>query len=214
MLKEAHRRVSTAIALSSQDLAQLCALDEAIMGKLLREHVSQSLGNGAQAFAVLADEAGLQWQHAAEEFDAALLQKARRPDVKGALARFWTGSVWCVWCRYFKPDGRVELHVLRFVIDHDGVDSDIGHSRPAYQSTAVGAAEAVLLAAVREAREWGAGEVLIRNPAEIVVQAARRLSPGTVAEEEVKGLPMFHWKDDHEGLRDVEWLCAEEFIDF
>ena len=202
---------TTGRPLYSQDLAELCALDE----KLLREKMSKPTPSESKIrVALIPDLNTMAWHHAREDFAAKELLN-RIPDIKGAYIKTDSGDqVWCIWTRMFGPDNT--LHILRLVIEGERVAHPGGDESSELNTSDVQrihAAKAVLQAAQQEAGKWLTKHVEIWNPTPLAVLAGRQIDPEVqVTHREQESIASLRWHgDDPTEHTKVEWLLNEKY---
>lgn len=112
------------------------------------------------------------------------------------------GLRWVVWSRDFSLEDP-KLYVLRIV--------DLGGEEGRARDT-----DAMLSAAVDEARNWGLKKVCVWNPERYVVESAERVVGGEVVVEDremdsIASLMMYGKEKVGSGIGDVEWIVNEKF---
>ncbi|KAF2091289.1 hypothetical protein K490DRAFT_54182 [Saccharata proteae CBS 121410] len=193
-------------ALHARDLADLCAADEALLRKNLREASTK----GKTQVAILPDVQTIRWHHAREEFVGKEFY-GDVPVVKGAIVGDKPGKrVWCYWTRmWYNTDPRESkdntLHILRLVIE-ENVDSD----------DVVPAIASILAAARNEAQRWHMAEVEAWNPSADTVEAARLLHGNaqviTRDKESISSMLWYGEKGDGGSIVDaIDWVGNEKY---
>ena len=145
----------------------------------------------------------MQWHHAGEDITA-LEMVGRYPEVKGALAKMPSSSVWCIWTRTFDSDetDRV-LNILRLVID--------AGNQKAEDSEIEAGVRAVLREAQREASDWDLHHVDIWNPSIIVQKAALKLTPAAKVEQREDSIACLMRFGSLKSAEKVQWVANEKF---
>jgi hypothetical protein len=121
------------------------------------------------------------------------------PKVKGCITA--DGQRWILWGRDFSLDDP-KLYVLRIV----NLGDEEGRARDM---------DAMLSAAVEEARSWGLNKVCVWNPEQWVLESVERVVGGAVVVvdremESVASLMMYGEKVGS-GVGDEDWVVNEKF---
>ncbi|MCJ1299822.1 hypothetical protein MMC08_002616 [Hypocenomyce scalaris] len=198
--------------LRAVDLPALCSLDHTLLRKKI------ALSPRSTRVALVPDVETMQWHHAREEFATKELFN-RYPDIKGAISEGTEGErAWCIWTRTFGSTRETTtLHILRLVIE---AEQDIGRQMPnggtingidEKDMAAASAVAAVLLAAQREAGEWGMDHVELWNPSPVTVFAARKILPGAeITNRDEESIACLRWSGEGDG-EGLEWVGNEKF---
>ncbi|KAF2216826.1 hypothetical protein CERZMDRAFT_108746 [Cercospora zeae-maydis SCOH1-5] len=207
--------------LTSQDLAEVCTIDE----KLMRDRLQACSNNGRTTVSFLPDHRTVAWHHAREDFvSKAVLGKS--PTVRGARV----GSVWAYWTRVWAdPRGHDPntLHILRLVITDERLGADFSPASSEGVETINAAAEGrtqlsglessevaetkqsiatILALAQTEAERWGMKEVMLWNPTSLTLAAARQVDNNvSVVERQSESIPSLRWYGDG-SWEDVDWV--------
>ncbi|KAK2763219.1 hypothetical protein FQN54_009855 [Arachnomyces sp. PD_36] len=202
--------VPSATPLFASDLAELCKEDEAL--SLAAMSVPAPSSNKIRLM-IVPDHDHILWHHAKEEFAGEVLFK-KQPQVKGAIAGEPGNRVWAVWThRFYSPPGDPTsdnpLYILRLVVENRRA---LNHLSPEYDLQVDGL-RAVLLAAQREAAEWGLHSVKLWGPSTQVQQLIKRT--GTAYQEEDReeeGICSMRWYGEGSGKEDsVVWVGNEKY---
>ncbi|KAI9667583.1 MAG: hypothetical protein M1821_000399 [Bathelium mastoideum] len=198
----------TASLLYANELAALCKADE----KLIRQYL-ESLDSKAikPTVAIIPDIATMQWHHAREEFVANELY-GKVPTVKGAIAGSEVGQrVWCYWTRtWYNEDGTKSegntLFILRLVVE-DETAPDVAS-----------AIASLFAAALAEAKAWHLAEVLMWNPSDLVITAAKMLDPQATVVQREASIPSLRWHGDVDdpdcripATQQCDWIHNEKY---
>lgn len=205
--------LSSVEILASEDLGELCKIDEASLRATMAKPTSASVD---VRVALVPDIATMRWHHAREEYLGETLHK-RFPYHKGALAKTPDGRrVWCTWTRTFgaTQDENV-LNILRLVIEaEDGVGGPsikpiVESDRDAMEN----AIAAILEQAQLEAFNWGMKRVELWNPSPSTISAAKKIDPAINVvdriDESITSL-RWHGKPLPAGTK-IEWIANEKF---
>ncbi|KAI8962319.1 hypothetical protein F5Y11DRAFT_195758 [Daldinia sp. FL1419] len=201
------------------NLAPLCQRDENLLKeKLLR--IAHETRHTSVAFAP--DHDTLRWHLYRDDFIASILFKTTSPQeptnppfVKGALAGPDGRRVWAVWSRNYHggsgaPADHVDkntLYILRLVIESEQSESE--NETPSEDIRQ--AFNAVIQAALREAKRWHLGKVDLWNPSPV----AKKLIDGSGlrhrwVERDADSIPSMMWYGD-EDVRNIEWVANEKY---
>ncbi|KAM3424730.1 hypothetical protein BST61_g6717 [Cercospora zeina] len=207
--------------LKSQDLGQVCAIDE----KLMRNRLHARSTNGRITVSFLPDHQTVAWHHAREDFvSKEVLGKS--PTVRGARV----GSVWAYWTRVWAdPHGHElnTLHILRIVIEDERLGADFSPASSAGVEAINAAAEGrmqlpglecskvaetkqsiatILALAQTEAERWGMKEVMLWNPTSLTLAAARQIDRDVSAvERQSESIPSLRWYGDG-SWENIDWV--------
>ncbi|KAK3706947.1 hypothetical protein LTR37_012446 [Vermiconidia calcicola] len=199
--------------LKSQDLAELCAIDE----KLIRSRLSKSNAGDRTPVALLPDTETMQWHHAREEFVGKELL-GKQPVVKGAITGEKGSRVWCYWTRVWtnpQEEGDNTLHILRLVVE-DEAFSDLAPASAESTAKMKGsqtfkAIAALFAAAQTEAAQWGMHEVQIWNPTSTTLAAAQMLNgKAAVEHRQDESITSLRWYGKG-SWENVDWVCNEKY---
>ncbi|EMC91586.1 hypothetical protein BAUCODRAFT_116392 [Baudoinia panamericana UAMH 10762] len=206
--------------LQSEDLPNLCALDE----KLLRIRLSKLKGSSRTTVALLPDVTTLNWHHAREDFVSTELHGGRPGFMdggRGALVQTSSGSrVWCYWTRVWtnpQEEAPNTLHILRLVVE----DEQYSSFEPASEQKAVEledrdlmikhALARLLCMAQLQAHASGMKEVQIWNPTLLTLAAARLVKPKAAVENrEKESIASLQWYGGG-SWKDIDWVCNEKY---
>ncbi|KAK3714949.1 hypothetical protein LTR37_007439 [Vermiconidia calcicola] len=200
--------------LKSQDLAELCAIDD----KLVRTRLSTSSGEDRTAVALLPDTETMQWHHAREEFVGKELL-GKPPVIKGAITGEKGSRVWCYWTRVWtnpQEEGENTLHILRLVIE-DEAFSDFAPASTETTAKIKGsqtakAIAALFAAAQTEAAQWDMHEVQIWNPTSTTLAAAQLLNgKAAVDHRQDESITSLRWYGEG-SWENVDWVCNENLL--
>jgi GNAT superfamily N-acetyltransferase len=199
--------------LRSEDLDDLCALDERILRTRLAAHASSSSSPNHPVVALAPDRQTAAWHHAREEFVGTRLY-GKAPTIKGAMVGETPGArVWAYWSRFWldpETKGPNPLHILRVVVEDDAL-ADFAAASPegvrAVQDTAVVRALAAIFAVAQsEAARWDMGEVVVWNPTAVMLAAAQVVHPDvSVRHRETDCIPSLRGYGEGAGM-DVDWV--------
>ncbi|KAI1502394.1 hypothetical protein F5X99DRAFT_427292 [Biscogniauxia marginata] len=245
--KEKEKGGLTLTPVTYANLASLCEEDERILRARLLPRAARATGKTCVAFAP--DHDAMRWHLYRDDFIASLVfgGRAGASEVKGAVAAAstvggrTTKRVWAVWSRSYHgkdPDPASEegrkntLYILRLVIDDDAEEEEGEEEKKKKKEEGDGdgdgggededlqrAFDAVLSAAVREARAWKLAKIDLWNP----TPAARRLIDRCGREHrwvdrEVDSIPSLMWYGDGDGKEkekekeeEIEWVANEKF---
>lgn len=205
--------VQGARLLYAADLAELCAVDEA----LIRERLQARPRGSNTAFALIPDVATMQWHHAREEFVGAQVC-GREPKVKGAIAGTEKGKrMWMYWTRVWSSNNPQEsrgntLHVLRLV--SEGNDHSTEKDEQVGNTDSEAMIMSLLAVAQDEAKKWNMEQVELWNPSPVTLAAAQRLCPTAKrVEREEESIPSMRWHAKRDGplAESIEWMCNEKY---
>ncbi|KAK7535932.1 uncharacterized protein J3D65DRAFT_646245 [Phyllosticta citribraziliensis] len=192
--------------LQAEDLAPLCAADEALLRKNLVD-----AANGKTRVALIPNVETIRWHHAREQFVGTELY-GRFPSIKGGVVGDKEGQrIWCYWTRMWSNPNKGEskgntLHILRIVIEPNVVPGSV-----------VPAIAALLARAQREAAEWHMEQVDYWNPSPEVVAAAQLLDPkAEVVDRDSESIASLRWfgesPSDGGSIADsIEWVANEKY---
>lgn len=189
--------------LHTEDLAELCARDEA----QLRSKLARRAGI---AVALVPDIQTIQWHHAREEFVSNELL-GKKPLIKGALVTTGSDTVWCIWSRTWTNSDKDQsegntLYILRLVVESDNLDESKDH-KPEH----IDAIAAVLGVAQEQAMEWHMAEVEIWNPHPRTTAAAEKLDPEVaIVHREDESITSLKWYGDDDE-KSVKWVENEKY---
>ena len=199
--------------LKSDDLAELCEIDE----KLIRSRLTKVKGGDQPAVALVPDVQTLRWHHAREEFVAQELFH-KNPTVKGAVVGEPGSRVWCIWNRVWtnpQEDAPNTMHILRLVVEDESFSdfapaSQEGATRETNSATARAIA-ALFAAAQNEAEPFGMKEVSIWNPTSTTLAAAQLLNPKAgVEHRQEESITSLLWYGEG-SWENVDWICNEKY---
>lgn len=201
--------------LKSEDIAELCKLDEELLRRRL---LKSSRTSNRTTVAVVPDRATMAWHHARDDFVANELY-GKSPTVKGVMVGDKPGSrIWMTFTRvwtYLQEDCPNTLHILRLVIEDESL-SDLSPASPAeadkLQGTdVVQAIAACFQVAQSEAALWDMKEVTLWNPTSATLAAARSLDPNAaVVEREHESIASLNWYGSG-SAEDIDWVCNEKY---
>lgn len=189
--------------LFAEDLAALCARDEAQVRRKITRH------NGL-AVAIVPDVETIQWHHAREEF-VGNEHLGRKPTVKGALVAAGKDTVWCIWSRvWYNPDKSQSkgntMYILRLVVESDDLDESEDD-----QPEHIDAIASLLRLAQEQAVEWHMSEVELWNPQPRTLAAAAKVHPEVaVVHREEESIAALKWYGDEDETT-VTWLENEKY---
>lgn len=192
--------------LKAEDLAPLCAADEA----LLRKSLAQGAANGITRVALIPNVETIRWHHAREQFVGTEIY-GRFPDIKGGVVGEKDGQrVWCYWTRMWSNPNKGEakgntLHILRIVVEPDAAPASV-----------VPAIAALLARAQSETDDWHMEQVDYWNPSPEVVAAAKMLDPeAEVVDRDSESIASLRWYGDLPAkgrlVDSVEWVANEKY---
>lgn len=190
---------SSARPLFSGDLAELCAIDEAMLKTSLA-----STTDGKFHVTLIPDNDQMQWHHLREDF---LCEKlfGKTPEVRGAIIGELGHRVWAVWTRSFygaidKIESKNTLHILRLVIEDE-------------VSATADQLEAILEVARGQATEWKLAHVELWNPSPFVQSLVEKtgLQHGKVERDKESICCLMWYGGDSEVAEEVEWVGNEKF---
>ncbi|KAL9103911.1 MAG: hypothetical protein Q9163_001104 [Psora crenata] len=209
----------TPVDLFSEDLAELCEADEAMLRRSL-EHPSHD--SNKIRVALIPDVETMSWHHAREDFVAQEILR-REPKVKGLHIQCDSGNrVWCIWSRFFgnaSTDGNT-LYILRMVIEgeksiastacdnlNESADPEI------FDDEQIGAVRSLLRAAQIEAAKWEMNDVQIWNPSPTVIQAAKQIQASSeIIYREDHSIASIKWHSgDSKEATIMEWIGNEKY---
>lgn len=201
--------------LRASDLADLCAIDEALIRKSLDQAAASSLKT---MVAILPDIQTIRWHHAREEFVGFELH-SEAPEIKGAIVGEKVGErVWCYWARMFYNEDiekREEntLHILRLVIEAEGlVDWETSIFEEDRIKQYIPSIAALLVMAQEEAGKWNMEDVQVWNPNHVTVEAAKSLYPAMeVVHRDYESVCCLRWYGDAKSLNSIQWLGNEKY---
>lgn len=207
-----HIASTTSRPISADQLAELCADDEAIMRRALTE---PRHSNNKTRFAILPDLDHMGWHHSKEEFVAQRLFGKPVP-VKGAIAGPPGNRVWAIWTHrwYGKPDEKESgntLYILRFVIeDLSGMAAEGG---ALHNAQLVANVKAVIQEAQSEAAAWNLTHVSMWEPSDFIRNAMEQTGIGHKSvDREDEGICSLRWYGSGSGDEDsVEWIANEKY---
>ena len=206
--------------LYSEDLAELCSIDEALIRKSLEARPK----NSNIAVAQIPDADTIRWHQAREEFVGNELH-GKKPTIKGAIVGTEKGSrVWVYWTRVWYNENTQEakgntLHILRLVVEDEAQSSwerssngqANGHSAGHKHTDAIAA---LLLMAQREAEEWTLECVEAWNPSAATLAAAQKLDPGAeLVERDTESIASLMWYPplDKPVADSIDWIGNEKY---
>ncbi|KKZ62799.1 hypothetical protein EMCG_02842 [[Emmonsia] crescens] len=194
----------------AKDLAKLCKQDEALALKAMATPCPSS---EKTRFMIMPDHDHMLWHHAKEEFATNVLFKTQ-PQVKGAIAGEPGNRIWAVWTHRFyetpsKSTSSNTLYILRLVIENQG---DLDSLSSEYRLQVAGL-RAVVLAAQKEAAEWGLHHVNLWDPSAQVQKLIKRIGIMYQEEDRVEeGICSLLWYGKGTGTTDsVEWIGNEKY---
>ncbi|CAI6246490.1 unnamed protein product [Periconia digitata] len=206
--------VPIARPLHAKDVAELCAIDQA----MLRETLEARPQASNIAVALVPDVETMQWHHSREEFVAGELY-GREPDVKGAIVGNKKGErAWMYWTRVWTNTNPHErqgntLHILRLVFENHvqaGKENVDAGSRHLDENMVV----ALMLAAQEEAQRWTMEQVEMWNPSEVALAAAQKLhSTAKLVQRDRESIASLKWYPEHAGpvASSIDWVCNERY---
>ncbi|SMQ54017.1 unnamed protein product [Zymoseptoria tritici ST99CH_3D7] len=199
--------------LQSEDLPELCMMDE----KLLRKAVAEST-SGKTKVALVPGHGTLLWHLSRQKTVANTLYK-KTPSIHGAMVGNIQGSrVWACWTRVWagpEEESPSTLHILRLVIEDESF-SDFTAASPEgvaklQDSQVVRDIDAIFQVAQTEAYKWDMGEVLLWNPSSAALAAAQRIeSSAEVVHREKESIASLRWYGSG-SWEDVQWLANEKY---
>ena len=207
------RGLASVRMLKSDDLPELCKLDES----LIRRRLSKMCDKQRPSVAFVPDSAAVSWHHAREEFVGTELFN-KQPVVKGAVAGDVGSRVWCIWNRVWtnpQEDAPNTLHILRLVVE----DKNFADFAPASPEAAAKmktsptakAIASVFAAAQTEAAQWAMREVQIWNPTSTTLAAAQILdAKAAVEHREKESIAALQWYGEG-SWENVDWVCNEKY---
>jgi hypothetical protein len=201
--------------LRASDLPDLCARDE----DLIRRSLKQAASMSDKTFtAIVPDIQTIRWHHAREDFVGHELH-GEIPEIKGAIVGEEIGKrVFCYWARmWYNEDVEKRedntLHILRLVVEEKGLvdwescqlsDDEITRLKPSIA--------ALLAAAQDEAVRWQMEDVQLWNPNRVTVEAARYLYPSTdVVHRDEESICSLRWYGDEAALDNLIWPGNEKY---
>lgn len=208
-----HNGLPAVRTLKTDDLAELCLIDE----KLTRNRLARSSKGADTSVALVPDRRTVRWHHAREEFVARELFN-RYPEIKGAVVGEPGSRVWCYWTRVWtNPQEQTPntLHILRLVIE-DEAYSDFTPASSVkaemLKDSPIAKAIAALFAeAQRQAAEWDMNETTIWNPTSTTLAAAQLLDPkATVEDRQEESITSLRWYGEGSS-ENVDWICNEKY---
>jgi len=182
----------------------------------------QTASSSHQAFvALVPDVETISWHHAREEFVGQEL-RGRVPKVKGAIVGTEPGKrVWCYWTRmFYNEDPKCSegntLHILRLVVEEQGMFNWEKASAGQDMSKYVPAITALFKMAQEQATEWNMAEVEAWNPTEATIQAVRAIYPSAkVVHRDQESIASLMWYGDRPEKGSVgdfvDWLGNEKY---
>lgn len=186
--------------LRSNDVPALCVKDIAAV----KEKLSRPPLDLRTKVAFVPDYQTFEWHWSREEFVAPVLRKHIdiKPAAKGAITA--DGKRWMIWNRDFGKTA-TQLYIIRYV----------NLSRSLEETKEEKQIANLFLAAGREAHRWGLQKVIMWNPDEICIRAARRVAGSTVQvvdrESDSIASLMMHQPKQGSSPQDVEWIANEKF---
>lgn len=200
--------------LKSEDIAELCALDE----KLIRRQLSKMNIQDRTAVAILPDHRTVLWHHARDDFNAMEIY-GKSPSVKGVMVGDKPGHrVWMYFTRVWtnpQEEAPNTLHILRLVVEDETL-SDFSPATPAAanklrDADVVRSIAACFRVAQSEAAHWDMKEVTIWNPTSATLAAAQTLDPSVaVVHRESESIASLQWYGSG-SVKDVDWVCNEKY---
>lgn len=197
--------------LKSEDLPELCALDE----KVLRNRLARSIGG--YTVAVVPDARTLSWHHSREDFVGQELY-GKKPSVKGAVIGEQGKRIWIYWTRVWaNPTENTPstLHILRLAFE-DETWSEYDAASPetlasVKDSENVRQIAALFAVAQSEASSWEMKQVLLWNPSSTTLAAAQSIdSDATVVHREEESITSLRWFGSG-SWKDVKWEANEKY---
>lgn len=199
-IEEAGAHTTGVKSLRSTDVPSLCVKDVAALTELLsRPHPSVDT-----RIAFVPDYQTMEWHWTREEFVAPMLRKHMdiKPEIKGAITA--DGKRWFLWNRDFGK-GTSQLYILRYVNLSRSL-SDVDEENHVAR---------LFRAAGIEAQKWGLQKVIMWNPNEICVRAARRVAgpAARVVDRETDSIcsAMMHSRQQGSGPEEVDWVANEKY---
>lgn len=200
-----HKSKEGAKALTSGELAPLCALDEQYIKAAVQSNAKQLK---KPAVALMADQCTMEWHHLRENFMCSKLFNGKAPTIKGAISSGDEGSrIWIVFTRSFygpvqNPKSGNVLHLLRLVVE-DERDTEENAQK----------LKSVLEIAQREAETWNLGAVEMWNVSPVGKALLERTGLEHKAEErESESICSLMWYGPGKGgAEGVEWVANEKF---
>lgn len=187
--------------LYTEDLEDLCAVDE----KLMRRKLESRRRNSNIGVALVPDIDTIRWHHAREDFVGNELH-GTSPKVKGAIVGSEKGKrIWCYWTRMYYNAHEAKgntLHILRLVVEDE------------QQGNVADALAALMAMAQKEAQEWQMAEVEAWNPSDVTVAAAQKLhAAAKVIDRDSESIASLMWYPQHEGkvADSIDWVENEKF---
>ncbi|KAK4466872.1 hypothetical protein QBC42DRAFT_258205 [Cladorrhinum samala] len=193
-----------------KEIERLCEVDVANLRRRFEEKLSKSGDlKGKKYVAFLPDWKQISWHFARDEYGAKVMKTGREIKHRGARSVSPTpgtgGNSWVLWDHDLREN---KLKILRIVVDED-VKGE--------QEREV-VARGLLLAALREGKDWGLKKVMVWTPSETVSRAAvgiwremsERFDGGNmkvrlVLEEREDGsIPSLRWRGG-ESIENVVW---------
>lgn len=208
---------SSATALETRDLKELCEKDEDLIRQTLKR-----VRDGKTHVCIIPDYENMGWHHVREDFICGKIF-GKQPKIKGALIGEPGHRMWAIWTRsYYGPlvaaSGNT-LHILRLVIEDDVSDSNCSNNSEglAYKRSQLEAQaqklKAILEIAQAEAAEWSLLHVELWNPTPLVQDLIEKTnSKHSIVERETDSIPSLMWYG--EGSEDVdklEWVGNEKY---
>jgi hypothetical protein len=212
-----YNNILDARPLYASDIPELCAIDE----QQVRRTMLKASSSGESFVAIVPDSATIRWHHAREEFVGQELH-GKAPEIKGAIVGTEPGKrVWCYWTRMFyneEPNSCEEntLHILRLVVEGQGIFSWEKDSQSVDMSKYVPAITALFKMAQKEAVEWNMADVQIWNPTDATIEAVRVIQPDAkVVNRDQESIASLMWYGDRRGegsvAEYVHWLGNEKY---
>lgn len=205
-LTEARLGTATGVKkLTSDDLAELCALDEQYLVKSLEQASDEK-----NHVALIPDHDTMRWHHEREELITKFVFKSTSiPTIKGAIAGSPGSRVWAIWTRAYygkldDPKSGNSLYILRHVIEDESKEKE--------KETAANL-KAVLAIAQDEAATWKSNQVNLWNPGEWIKGLLRveGLDFKDVDRDEESIASLF-WYGKGSGKTDeIDWVANEKF---
>lgn len=193
--------------LGAIDAPSLCVKDISA----LQDSLVRPAPNLKPRVAFVPDYQTMEWHWAREEFMTPVLRRhlaaaGIRPDIKGAMTA--DGKRWVIWNRDFVRRGSQQLFIVRAVNLSRSPDEDAEVAQLAH----------LLLAARAEAAVWGLARVVLWNPDDLWLRAARRAAPPPAAvrlvdrdTDSICSLMMHGPAAGGSSLDHVDWVANEKF---
>ena len=205
--------------LVSEDLQQLCKIDEAMIQKAMK-----SISDKKVRMTLIPDHDHMLWHHKKEEFVCDKLF-GKQPLYKGAIAGKPGNRVWVIWTHRFYKDPELTssentLYILRLVIENQAtMDAFLSAGRVLSRDSRqlelqTKLLESVLQTAQAEAAEWNLAHVKLWDPSPLVREMVEisRLE-NYMVEREHEGIASLLWYGEGgTGNGDgIEWIGNEKF---